>query len=395
MPDNDSPQEGRRPESLLNDASAGRGPSGDAPEIVDSLIHQTFELGASDMHLLPMAHGLRVHWRIDGVLHHAGDLPKAVATHVVTRLKVLADLITYDNHKPQEGRLRTSPDRPPVRVTTMPTLFGEQIVVRVLPGNAHHLGRLGDLGMPESAYQVLSEALRQTTGAILIAGPAGSGKSTTAYALIREIAAASTGARSIASLEDPVEIVLPGVAQAQAAPHAGFDMHTGLRALVRQDPEVILLGEIRDDESAKLAFQAALTGQLLVTTFHAGDIATAITRLIDMGIPPYVLKGATQAIVVQRLLRRLCECSTPDCIVGCEECRGAGHQGRVVIAEAADIRHPDLADEIRGDYDRQRLHGKLHDHGSSSLREQAEALVEQGVTSRLELERVLGFPHKD
>lgn len=379
---------------LLNETSAGRGPAGDAPEIVDSLIHQTFELGASDMHLLPMANGLRVHWRIDGVLHHAGDLPKSVASHVITRVKVLADLITYESHTPQEGRMRTSPDRPPVRITTMPTLFGEQVVARVLPGGAQHMARLDDLGMPATTHQILSEALRQTTGAILIAGPSGSGKSTTAYAVIREIGAVSVGARSISSLEDPVEVVLPGVAQSQAAAHAGFDINTGLRALVRQDPEVILVGEIRDAESARIAFQAALTGQLLVTTFHASDIVTAITRLIDMGIPPYVLRGATQAIVVQRLLRRLCACSHPDKLVGCGNCRGTGYKGRVVIAEAADVREADLSEEIREDYDRDRLHSKLHDHGSQSLYEQAESLIAEGVTTRLEMQRVLGFPHQ-
>jgi type II secretory ATPase GspE/PulE/Tfp pilus assembly ATPase PilB-like protein len=354
------------------------------------LIARTFELGASDLHLLPTEDGLRVAWRIDGVLHNAGQLPKAIGPNVVTRFKVLADLLTYETQTPQEGRLRTTPDAQPIRVSTFPTIFGEKLVARVLQAGGAELGLLADLDMPQQAEGVLSRALLQTSGAVLIVGPAGSGKTTTAYAVIREIAARSGGARSIATLEDPVEVVLPGVTQSQVAPHAGFDLQTGLRALVRQDPEVILVGEIRDAETARIAYQAALTGQLVVTTFHAGDTATAIARLIDMGVPPYVLRGATRAIVAQRLVRRLCECSSPEQTSGCDACRQTGYRGRRVIAEGVDFADAALTEVIREGYARHELQELLSEHGVRDLRSQAEALVAEGVTSRLELERVLG-----
>lgn len=373
----------------LNDRSAGRGPDGDAPEIVDSLIEQTFALGASDLHLLPTQEEMQVFWRIDGVLHLAGTLPKEISPNVVTRLKVLAELLTYENQTPQEGRLKAEAADRPVRVSTLPTIFGEKVVARVLPSGAEQLGRLVDLQMPSQVESVLARSLAQTSGLILVVGPAGSGKTTTAYAVIREIQARASGARSIATLEDPVEVVLPGVAQSQAAPHAGFDLHTGLRALVRQDPEVILIGEIRDAQTARIAYQAALTGQLVVTTFHASDAAAAITRLIDMGVPPYVVRGATRAVVAQRLLRRLCECTQAGEPVGCQACRGTGYRGRRPIAEAADLSGAPL-EEIREGCDRKQLHHSLVERGMQELGSQAEELVRSNVTSQLEMERVLG-----
>ncbi len=187
-----------------------------------------------------------------------------------------------------------------------------------------------------------------------------------------------------------MEVVLPGVTQSQVAPHVDFDLQTGLRALVRQDPEVILVGEIRDAETARIAYQAALTGQLVVTTFHAGDTATAVARLIDMGVPPYVLRGATRAIVAQRLVRRLCECSSPEQTSGCDACRHTGYRGRKVIAEAVDFANAALTEVIREGFARHELQELLSEHGVRDLRSQAEALVSEGVTSRLELERVLG-----
>ncbi|MCA9240226.1 MAG: Flp pilus assembly complex ATPase component TadA [Planctomycetales bacterium] len=374
----------------LTDHAAGEGPLHDAPEIVDALIAQTFELGASDLHLLPTRDGLRVCWRIDGVLHHAGDLPAAVAPNVVTRLKVLADLLTYESQNPQEGRLKSTALENPVRISTFPTVYGEKVVARVLQAGAAELGRLSDLQLPAEAQQVLSHAFRQTSGAILIVGPAGSGKTTTAYAIIREIVAQTGGARSIATLEDPVEVVLEGVTQSQAAPHAGFDLQSGLRALVRQDPEVILVGEIRDAETARLAYQAALTGQLVVTTFHASDVATAVSRLLDMDLPPYVLRGATRAIAAQRLVRSLCECSQAAQPQGCPACRQTGYRGRRVLAEAVDFTQPAVSQLLAEQLDRQQLQEKLLAGGLIGLRQQAERLVSQGETSLLEIERVLG-----
>lgn len=371
--------------------AAGQGAQRDAPEIVDALIEQTFQLGASDLHLLPTPAGLRVCWRIDGVLHQAGELPAAVAPNVVTRMKVLADLLTYENQTPQEGRLKSPALEHPIRISTFPTVHGEKVVARVLQAGAAELGRLGELELPDETHRVLSRALRQTSGAILIVGPAGSGKTTTAYAIIREIVAQTAGARSIATLEDPVEVVLDGVTQSQVAPHAGFDLQAGLRALVRQDPEVILVGEIRDAETARLAYQAALTGQLVVTTFHASDVATAVSRLFDMGLPPYVVRGATRAIAAQRLVRKLCRCAQHSEPEGCAECRQTGYRGRQLLAEAVDFTEPSASQVLLEGLDRQQLQARLIENGLVDLRQQADRLVSQGVTSRLEIERVLGI----
>jgi hypothetical protein len=224
---------------------------------------------------------------------------------VVARLKVLAELLTYRTDVPQEGRIRGGPGDVEMRVSTFPTLFGEKAVVRLFAGPGRFL-RPEDLGLPPEIRATLGRLLGETSGAILLAGPAGSGKTTTIYACLRELVAASAGTRSLATLEDPIEVAVPGVAQAQVNPAAGFDLGAGLRSLLRQDPEVIAVGEIRDRATAEVAFQAALTGHLVLSTFHAGSAAGVVGRLSDMGIEPYVLRSGVRAIICQRLVRTLC-----------------------------------------------------------------------------------------
>ena len=224
--------------------------------------------GASDLHLQPTADGLELRFRIDGVLQPVGRIPAAVAGNVTARLKVLAELLTYRTDVPQEGRIRRPQDDVEMRVSSFPTLFGERIVVRFFAG-AQRYQRLDDLGLPADVSAPLRQLLNETSGAILVTGPAGSGKTTTVYACLRELAASVTSAvearsqRSLVSLEDPIEVVVPGVAQSQVNPVAGFDLATGVRFLMRQDPEVIMVGEIRDRPTAEAAFQASLTGHLL------------------------------------------------------------------------------------------------------------------------------------
>lgn len=361
-----------------------------APALVDALLAATYRLGASDLHLLPTETGLRVAWRVDGVLHPAGELAPGVSANVVARFKVLADLLTYETQTPQEGRLQSPHCQSPIRVSTIPTIFGEKLVARVLPTGRAELGSIDALGLPPDVAQLLTQASRQTSGLIVIAGPAGSGKTTTGYATIRAIQDSTNGARSITSLEDPVEVVLPGVAQSQAAPHAGFDLVSGLRALVRQDPEVIFLGEIRDAQTARLAYQAALTGQLVVTTFHAGDAAESVSRLIDMGVPPYVVRGATRAIIAQRLMRRRCATCNGDQASHCSDCRGAGYRGRLVVAEAIDLSQAELSRAVVEGVDQHTLREVFASAGVCSLKARAGMLVADGSTTRLEAERVLG-----
>ena len=290
--------------------------------------------GASDIHWQPGGDGFDVRFRLDGVLQTVATLPKHIGPNVVGRLKVLADLLTYRTDCPQEGRLRTAADAAEqsqgqdndaveMRVSTFPTLYGERAVVRLF-GAARSLQRLDDLGLTPDVLAPLRQLLAETSGAILVSGPAGSGKTTTVYACLRELAAVHGGARSLMSIEDPIEVAVSGVAQSQVHAPAGFDLATGLRFLMRQDPEVILVGEIRDRATAEAALQASLTGHLLLSTFHAGSAAETVGRLLDMGIEPYVLRSGLLAILNQRLLRRLCSCA--EAID--DPCCAAGPRGR-------------------------------------------------------------------
>ena len=234
-----------------------------------------------------------------------------------------------------------------MRVSTFPTLHGERAVVRLFGGSGRYQ-RLDDLGLPEDVRGPLEKLLGETSGAIIISGPAGSGKTTTLYACLRQLAAATAGQRSLVSIEDPIEVAVEGVAQSQVHAAAGIDLAVGLRFLMRQDPEVIMVGEVRDRPTAEAALQASLTGHLVLSTFHAGSAAETFDRLLDMGIEPYVLRSGLLAILNQRLLRRLCTCAeeTDDADArlglpvtrvkiprGCPACHGTGYQGRFLLVE--------------------------------------------------------------
>ena len=235
-----------------------------------------------------------------------GRLPKDIGPNIIARLKVLAHLLTYETALPQEGRIFDDASNIEVRVSTFPTLYGERAVLRLLGASHLSLESLSQLGLTPSLVAELERHLASTSGAIIIAGPAGSGKTTTAYACLRQIVAQSSAGRSIASLEDPIEVAVSSVAQSQVNLSAGFDMASGLRSLLRLDPEVIFIGEMRDRATAEVALQAALTGQLVVTTFHAGNCGEAVKRLIEIGIPSYAVRNAVRLIIAQRLVRRLC-----------------------------------------------------------------------------------------
>ncbi len=278
-----------------------------AVQAVDRVLAAGREAAASDLHLTPSADGLDLRWRLDGVLQPVTRFPREVSANIVARLKVLAELLTYRTDVPQEGRIRDG--QVEMRVSTFPTLYGEKAVVRLFAATGSLLWP-ANLGLPPEIAASLSRLLGETSGAILVTGPAGSGKTTTVYACLRELASQSSG-RSLTSLEDPIEVAVPGVAQSQVNPVSGFDLATGLRFLLRQDPEVIMVGEIRDPATAEVAFQASLTGHLVLSTFHAGSAAACISRLSDMGIEPYLLRSGILAIVSQRLVRKLCSCSQP------------------------------------------------------------------------------------
>jgi general secretion pathway protein E len=387
-----------------------------AVAIADAVLAASAAAGASDVHLTPTADGLDVTWRIDGVLQPLARVPQDMAGNVVTRLKVLARLLTYQTSVPQEGRIDASRGGPDgvrdgdveVRVSTFPTVFGEKVVARNLPQRGSRLQRLDELALPADVRASLGTSIGETSGAIIVVGPAGSGKTTTAYACLREILLRTAGARSIATLEDPVESIVPGVAQSQVAEAAGFDLVTALRSLVRQDPEVILIGEIRDPQVASVAMQAALTGQLVITTFHASDAATAASRLLDMGVPPFVVRSGVRTIVAQRLLRRMCACATPMTLdgtsellaitsgelrapQGCDACRGTGYAGRIVVAEALDLHGPGVARSVLARDDAGALRAAALEAGMRPLIDQAKALAASGVTSVAEVVRAFGL----
>jgi general secretion pathway protein E len=378
---------------------------GYAVAAADVLLRAASRLGASDVHVQPTAEGLEVRLRIDGVLQPAAVLPASASARVVARLKVLADLLTYKTDVPQEGRIRSSAGDAEMRLSTFPTLHGEKAVVRLFaaPGRFH---RLDDLGLPEPIRAALGRKLAATSGAVLFSGPAGSGKTTTLYACLREVAAAAGGRRSLATLEDPIEVAVPGVAQSQVNPAAGFTLEAGLRSLLRQDPEVIAVGEVRDRATAEVAFQASLTGHLVLSTFHAGSAAAVVGRLSDMGIEPYLLRSGLLAVLAQRLVRRLCTCarvSDDECQrlglevtafrvpVGCEQCGGTGYRGRLVLAEMLVPEPTDLGRAILSRSDVARLERLAVSAGMVTRWQRAREAVEAGLTSPAEIRRVLGI----
>jgi general secretion pathway protein E len=376
-----------------------------ATDAVDLLLAEACSARASDVHLQPTPDGLDLRWRIDGVLQPAGTLPAKIAPNIIARLKVLAELLTYRTDVPQEGRILSAPGAQQMRLSTFPTLFGEKAVIRIFATPGRFL-RLDDLELPADVLANLSELLDTTSGAIIFSGPAGSGKTTTLYACLREIAGRSAGRRSLVTLEDPIEAVVTGTAQSQVNAAAGLTLESGLKSLLRQDPEVIAIGEIRDKSTAETALQASLTGHLLLTTFHAGTACEVIGRLLDMGIEPYAVRSGLRAIIAQRLVRRLCACSRPasgfaDLLglpvphartpVGCDVCSGTGYLGRIVLAEMLLPDADPLATAILQHADARQLARIAAEAGMTSLWQRACHAVTLGLTAPAEVRRVLGI----
>lgn len=378
-----------------------------AVRFIDNLLDAACEIGASDVHLQPVPSALEIRWRLDGVLQPVGTFSRGESTDVVSRLKVLADLLTYRTDIPQEGRLRQKRGEVEVRVSTFPTLHGERAVIRLFASQGTYL-LVEDLQLPPPVQASLTQSLEETAGAIVICGPAGSGKTTTAYACLREIVRRGGGSKSLVSLEDPIEVAVEGVAQAQVNPAADFNLAAGLRSLMRQDPEVILVGEIRDRETAAASLQAALTGHLVLTTFHSGSAAGAIGRLMDMDLETFQIRNGISTVLCQRLARRLCHCAIP--VVdeteklqlpvhsarraqGCPQCLQTGYRGRLLIAELLPIGHPAIAKAMMAGRGIDELGRAAVEAGFEDLPTNAARAVEAGHTSPAEVRRVLGFGH--
>jgi general secretion pathway protein E len=374
-----------------------------ATQFVERLLAAASAVQASDVHLQPTPAGLEVRWRLDGVLQPVGTFSRGENTDVAARLKVLARLLTYRTDIPQEGRIAAADAKTEMRVSTFPSLHGERVVVRLFVA-PRELLHLNELGLPTEIVAALEQGLARTSGAMLITGPAGGGKTTTAYACLRHVVRATQGGRSIVSLEDPIEVALDGVSQSQVNPAAGFDLASGLRSLLRQDPEVVLLGEIRDAATAAAVFQASLTGQLVVSTFHAGSVCEAISRLVEMEIEPYLLRSGLALLLHQRLLRKLCACAREATEVerlgmdvaqakaaaGCIDCQQSGYRGRIVTAEQLPPLTGALAAAVLQHSDATQLLSLAEAAGLVPLRTRAAVLIEQGLTSAAEVRRVLG-----
>jgi type IV pilus assembly protein PilB len=351
-------------EEELPDVIEIRESAEDAPvmKLVNSIVAQAVEEGASDIHFEPEGREMRVRFRVDGVLRESAQIPKRMIAGTISRVKIMAGLDIAEKRLPQDGRVSLTVEGHSIdtRVVTMPRVDGEGVVMRILDKSQAMIG-LGSLGMSERSTELFEDAFRRAYGAVLVTGPTGSGKSTTLYAALNEI---NDPGRNIITIEDPVEYQLAGINQLQVNLKAGLTFAGGLRSMLRADPDVIMVGEIRDSETAKIAVESALTGHLVLSTLHTNDAPSAVTRLTEMGIEPFLSASAIVAIVAQRLVRRLCTyCKKPTTLSassldqagfqvasdldayepgGCTRCSGSGYKGRTGLYEVMVV-----SDEIR------------------------------------------------
>jgi type IV pilus assembly protein PilB len=343
----------------IGELELGDGEADNAPivRLVGSILQQAVAEGVSDIHVEPRARELTVRMRVDGVLREVMSVPPRLQSGVVARLKILANLDIAERRLPQDGRfsVRLGGQKVDLRVATLPTVFGEKVVLRLLDTASVDVDLEG-LGFAPEVLERYQEVYRRPYGTILVTGPTGSGKSTTLYATLREL---NSPGRNIITVEDPVEYRMVGVNQIQVNPRVGLTFASGLRSILRSDPDVVMIGEIRDRETAKISVQAALTGHLVLATLHTNDAPAAVTRLTDMGVEPFLTSSAVDCVIAQRLARRLCErCKRPVEVdqetlselgfpfervvgddldfyeaVGCERCGGVGYRGRIGIYE--------------------------------------------------------------
>ncbi|RDV83275.1 type II secretion system protein GspE [Ammonifex thiophilus] len=392
-------------ETEIEEALVDRAP---IVQLVNSLISGAVDEQASDIHIEPFENEVRVRYRVDGVLHEVMRLPRRMAPPLVARIKIMANMDIAERRLPQDGRIltRAGGKELDLRVSTFPTIFGEKVVIRLLDKEQLKSFTLENLGFSPQNLAVFKSFLHSSYGMVLLTGPTGSGKTTTLYAALSYL---NSVEKNIITVEDPVEYVLEGINQAQVNVKAGATFATYLRSILRQDPDIIMVGEIRDLETAEIAVQAATTGHLVLSTLHTNDAPGALTRLLDMGVEPFMVASSVLGVVAQRLVRTICprcrephEPSEPEMAFlgkeklngpvyrgrGCDYCRYTGYRGRVAVHEVLRV-SPRLQRLVLSKAPAEELRRAALQEGMISLKEDAVSKVLQGITSVAEVMRVL------
>ncbi len=398
-------------------------------KIVEVILRNAIEGSASDIHIEPLEENIRVRYRLDGILHNSLILPKKIGPAIVSRIKILSNLKIDEKRKPQDGRFRITESKKQIdlRVSTLPVSMGEKVVMRVLDKEKGLLD-LDDLGVVGRNYDIIKKSIFEPYGMILITGPTGSGKSTTLYSVLKIL---NKEGVNIITLEDPVEYAIEGINQSQVRPEIGYSFASGLRSILRQDPDVIMVGEIRDKETAELAVHAALTGHVVLSTLHTNDSLGAIPRLIDMQVEPFLLASSLRAVIAQRLVRKICSNCREEAKLtdsarleiekilkqipeaekkahnfkgeikiykgrGCAKCAGSGMKGRVGIFEVFYV-NEEVNDILTGQVDEEKLRQIAQRQGMITMKQDGILKVLDGLTTLEEVERVTeeGFLEMD
>lgn len=387
-----------------------------APEIVDVIIDNALSLHASDIHFEPQAQEVHIRFRVDGALRHMATIPRRYYENILNRIKVESGMRIDEHFSSQDGAIQRQFEETPIalRISLIPTVHGEKVVMRILGSYAQSYSLL-EIGLEEEQQKALEAYSRKPFGMILAVGPTGSGKTTTLYSIVKLLNAPDI---NITSIEDPVEYQIDGINQIQVKEHSNLTFAKGLRSIVRQDPDVILVGEIRDRETAEISVNAALTGHLLLSTFHANNASTAIPRLVDMGIEPFLLASTLEVVVAQRLVRKLCmscrfgtpvseiKSELPPKIVkhfknvkliyrskGCAACSQTGYVGRTALFEFIDVT-PAIQELIIANSTARAIQAQAQKQGNRSMFEDGISKVIHGQTSIEEVMRVVEAPEK-
>jgi len=395
-------------EDVVDDTSLQALESAPIVKLVDAILADAVRARASDVHIEPQAGELRIRYRVDGLLRDVMTVPRNAKASTVSRVKIVSGLDIAERRRPQDGRAKLTVDGSTVeaRVSTLPTLHGEKVVIRILP-RSDNVPRLDKTGLTGAQLEAVTNALVQSQGLILITGPTGSGKTNTLYAGIQHV---STPDRNIVTLEDPVEVQVTGITQVQVSDKAGMTFARGLRSILRQDPDIVLVGETRDQETAELALQASLTGHLVLTTLHTNDAVGAITRLVDMGVEPFLVASSLTLVVAQRLVRTPCvSCktdyapsprtlallglteadiadATPMRGKGCADCGGTGYRGRIGVYEVLPIT-AELRQVLLTNPTEAAIGAAARAHGMATLRTSALGAAHRGETTYEEVLR--------